>query len=85
MAISITDALEIIYEKVTPKSTHIVPIEEALGAIVARNYEATFDLPRFDNSAMDGYAVKVADAGKEVVLKEVTYAGDVAEEGFSEG
>jgi len=85
MIVSISEALEIIYTKVTVKSTHIVPIEEALGAIVAKDYVATFDLPRFDNSAMDGYAVKVADAGKEVTVKEVTYAGDVAEEVFCEG
>ena len=85
MIVSISEALEIIYTKVTVKSTHIVPIEEALGAIVAKDYIATFDLPRFDNSAMDGYAVKVADAGKEVTVKEVTYAGDVAEEVFCEG
>ena len=85
MAISISDALNIIYEKVTTKSTHIVPIEEALGAIVAKDYEAIFDLPRFDNSAMDGYAVKVADAGQEVKVKEITFAGDEAEEGFSVG
>lgn len=46
MAISISDALNIIYKKVTTKSTHIVPIEEALGAIVAKDYEAIFDLPK---------------------------------------
>jgi molybdopterin molybdotransferase len=34
---------------------------------------------------MDGYAVKVSDAGKEVSVKEVTYAGDVQEEAFLEG
>ncbi len=85
MTVNISEALEIIYDKVTAKSRHIVPIEEALGAIVAKDYIATFDLPRFDNSAMDGYAVKVADAGKEVSVKEVTYAGDVAEEVFCEG
>jgi len=85
MAVSISDALEIIYTKVDAKSTHIVPIEEALGAIVAKEYKATFDLPRFDNSAMDGYAVKVNDAGKVVKVKEITYAGDVAEDSFVEG
>lgn len=85
MTISIEEALETIYANVTPKSTHILPIEESLGAIVAKDYEAKFDLPRFDNSAMDGYAVKVSDAGKEVSVKEVTYAGDKAEEGFKEG
>jgi len=85
MAVSISEALEIIYSKVTQKSTHIVPIEEALGAIVAKDYKALFDLPRFDNSAMDGYAVKVEDAGEEVEIKEITYAGDVAQEAFSQG
>ena len=85
MTVTISEALDIIYSKVTPKSRHIVPIEEALGAIVAKDYIANFDLPRFDNSAMDGYAVKVADAGKRVSVKEVTYAGDEAEELFFEG
>jgi len=85
MTISIEKALETIYTEVAPKSTHILAIEEALGAIVARDYEATFDLPRFNNSAMDGYAVKIADAGKEVTIKEVTYAGDKAEDIFNEG
>ena len=85
MTVNISEALEIIYNKVTAKGTHIVPIEEAVGDIVAKDYIATFDLPRFDNSAMDGYAVKVADAGKRVSVKEVTYAGDMAEEVFLEG
>jgi molybdopterin molybdotransferase len=84
MTISIEEALETIYENVSAKSTHILAIEEALGSIVAKDYEARFDLPRFDNSAMDGYAVKVADAGKEVQIKEITYAGDVQEDAFEE-
>ncbi len=83
--ITIQEALETIYSNVTEKSTHIIPIEESLGCIVAKDYKATFDLPRFDNSAMDGYAVKLSDAGKEVKVKEVTYAGDQAEETFHEG
>ncbi|CAA6799475.1 MAG: Molybdopterin biosynthesis protein MoeA [uncultured Sulfurovum sp.] len=85
MTISIEEALETIYTNVQAKSTHILAIEEALGSIVAKDYEATFDLPRFDNSAMDGYAVKVTDANKEVQVKEITYAGDMAEDAFSEG
>jgi len=83
--ISIDDALEIIYSKVTQKSRHIIPIEESLGCIVAKEYSASFDLPRFDNSAMDGYAVKLSDAGKEVKVKEITYAGDSPKETFKEG
>ena len=85
MTVSIEEALETIYREVEVKSTHILAIEEALGAIVAKDYEANFDLPRFDNSAMDGYAVKVVDAGKEVRVKEISYAGDTQEEAFSVG
>jgi len=85
MTKSIEEALEIIYKEVKAKSTHILPIEKTLGSIVAKDYKALFDLPRFDNSAMDGYAVKISDAGKEVNVKEVTYAGDVQEEAFLTG
>jgi len=83
--VSINDALAIIYSNIKKKSRHIIPIEESLGSVVAKDYEALFDLPRFDNSAMDGYAVKVKDAGKKVKVKEITYAGDEAEEAFTHG
>ena len=83
--VSINEALEIIYSKVTTKSIEIIPIESALGRIVSKDYQAGFDLPRFDNSAMDGYAVKVSDADKVVTIKEITYAGDEPEELFTQG
>jgi len=83
--VKIDEALDIIYSCVIPKSRHIVPIEDSIGSIVSKSYQATFDLPRFDNSAMDGYAVKLSDSGKEVKIKEVTYAGDIAQESFDSG
>lgn len=76
MALSITKALEIIEESITALSSEIIPIEESLGRTVAQEYRASFNLPRFDNSAMDGYAVKVADQGKAVQSDKVIYAGD---------
>jgi molybdopterin molybdotransferase len=83
--VTINRALEIIYSSVKKKSREIIPIEESIGRVVAQNYKANFDLPRFDNSAMDGYAVKVDDAGLNVKVKEITYAGDHAEEAFTQG
>ena len=83
--VKIDEALEIIYSTVTQKSRHIIPIEESIGSISARSYKASFDLPRFDNSAMDGYAVKLADCGKEVSVIEITYAGDAPPQSFLEG
>jgi len=76
MAVSITEALDIISKNITGLDGEIIPIEMALGRVVAQDYVAAFNLPRFNNSAMDGYAVKVADAQKEVSCSEVIYAGD---------
>ena len=85
MAISITEALDIIYANCSPVSIEIIPIEMSLGRIMAEDSIATFDLPRFDNSAMDGYAVKCTDENSTVTCKEVIYAGDNPEMILQEG
>jgi len=76
MASSILEALEIIAHNITPIDKEIIPIEMSVGRVVTEDYVASFDLPRFNNSAMDGYAVKVSDSAKEVTCSEVIYAGD---------
>ncbi len=76
MASSITEALDIIDTNISPIDAEIIPIEMAVDRVVAQNYIASFHLPRFNNSAMDGYAVKVSDAACEVHCSEVIYAGD---------
>ncbi len=76
MSITIEKALELIYTNTKPKSIKIIPIEEALSYILAENITATHNLPPFDNSAMDGYAVKVADGGKDVAVEHTIFAGD---------
>jgi molybdopterin molybdotransferase len=76
MPVSITQALDIIYKKSDVVSSEILPIEMALGRVMSEDSIATFDLPRFDNSAMDGYAVKCSDANTTVESTDVIYAGD---------
>ncbi|MEA1879894.1 MAG: molybdopterin molybdotransferase MoeA [Campylobacterota bacterium] len=76
MASSILEALDIIANNITPIDAEIIPIEMSVGRVVTQDYIATYDLPRFNNSAMDGYAVKVDDAGQKVTCSEVIYAGD---------
>jgi len=76
MASSILEALEIIANSIPIIDKEIIPIEMSAGRVVMEDYIASFDLPRFDNSAMDGYAVKVEDANKNVHCLEVIYAGD---------
>ncbi|WP_297440073.1 gephyrin-like molybdotransferase Glp [Sulfurimonas sp.] len=76
MTVSIEKALELIYTNTKPKSIKIIPIEEALGFILAEDIIATHNLPPFDNSAMDGYAVKVEDSNKCVEVGCTIFAGD---------
>lgn len=38
-----------------------VPLDDAVGRVLAQDVTAPFPLPPFDNSAMDGYALRSAD------------------------
>ena len=76
MAASIEQALDIISQIIPTLDSEVLPIEMTVGRVVTEDYVATFDLPRFNNSAMDGYAVKVHDAEKTVKYTDVIYAGD---------
>jgi molybdopterin molybdotransferase len=76
MTVTIEKALELIYTNTKQKSLKIIPIEEALGSILAQDIIATHNLPPFDNSAMDGYAVKISDSGKTLPVCNTIFAGD---------
>ncbi len=76
MTVTIEKALELIYTNTKQKSLKILPIEEALGSILAEDITATHNLPPFDNSAMDGYAVKIEDSNKCVQVPCTVFAGD---------
>src|SRR6476620_6017298 len=54
-------ALAIILEHVAPAGSEVIAHEQALGRTRAHDVYAGLDLPPFDNSAMDGYAVHAAD------------------------
>jgi molybdopterin molybdotransferase len=73
-------ALEIVLDNVNPLGVERIPILEALGRVVAENIQSSRDIPGFDNSAMDGFAVRGADvahasASSPVRLKVVETVG----------
>lgn len=76
--VSIEEALKLIHEHVLPLGTQTEPLEQALGCINARRLMATLALPRFDNSAMDGFAVTMSDAGGLVRAPNTLLAGEEA-------
>ncbi len=57
---------------VLPLSSEAVPVYEARGRVLAEDLKAKLTQPPFDASAMDGYAVRAADAGTIPVRLRVT-------------
>jgi len=59
--ISIDEALRLVLARVEPLPAEIVRLEAAAGRVLAEGAAATVDLPPFDSSAMDGFALRSAD------------------------
>lgn len=59
--ISVEDAVTQILEHVRPLEPERVPILDAPGRVLAEEIVSDIEIPPFDNSAMDGYAVRAAD------------------------
>jgi molybdopterin molybdotransferase len=76
------EARERILAAVAPCPAVDAPIGDALGLTLARGIVAPGDLPPFDNSAMDGFALRAADTVDAPATLRVT--GTVAAGGVSE-
>jgi molybdopterin molybdotransferase len=59
--ITVAEAIQIVKDQTKPLSPVRVDIEDALGRFLAEDVIADSDLPPFDRSQMDGYAVRAAD------------------------
>lgn len=59
--ITVDEALAEILRHVQPLEAERVPILEALNRVLAEKIRADTKIPPFDNSAMDGYAVRSSD------------------------
>ena len=69
----VLEASKRILEGVAPLDVEHVPLRDALGRVLAGNVLSPIEHPPWDNSSMDGYAVRAADvvnasAGRPVVL-----------------
>jgi molybdopterin molybdotransferase len=56
------ETLERVLEAVRPIGTEEVLLSEGSNRVIAKDIRATIALPRFDNSTMDGYALRSQDA-----------------------
>ncbi|HKY26936.1 MAG TPA: hypothetical protein VJM12_03225, partial [Pyrinomonadaceae bacterium] len=68
--ISVAEAVQIVRQHTKPLGTEKVDLPGALGRVLAQEIVADSDLPPFDRSQMDGYAVRAADTtGAPVSLR----------------
>jgi molybdopterin molybdotransferase len=77
---SIDEALELVLRGPAPLGAERAPLADAAGRVAAEPARSAVDLPPFDRSAMDGYAVRAADTAPGVPLRLTggVAAGEVA-------
>lgn len=71
---SLADALALVRAHAAPLPIETVPLSEAAGRILAEGVRSSRDLPAFDVSMMDGFAVRAADRISRVMF--AVKAGD---------
>jgi len=69
MPISFDEARSRILTATFPLGNERVPLLDAAGRVLAEDFHAPWDLPLWDNSAMDGFAVRAADAAVQAELQ----------------
>jgi molybdenum cofactor synthesis domain-containing protein len=81
------EAVRLVLESTHRLPAEDVPLVEALGLALAEDVRARFDSPPFDNSAVDGYAVRSADAetGRTFTVVDEAPAGRPARRSVGEG
>ncbi|MBW2688619.1 MAG: molybdopterin molybdotransferase MoeA [Deltaproteobacteria bacterium] len=80
MAETFECARALILGEVSPLPVESVPLLEVVGRVLAEEVKAPCDMPRWDNSAMDGFAVKFEDCGslKPLLIDGYIPAGSTA-------
>lgn len=70
-----SEALSLILESVRPSGAETVMLEQSLGRVLAEAVSANRDLPPYDVSAMDGFAVRSVDVA--IVPASLTVIEDI--------
>lgn len=78
--IKLSEALDLVCRAATPMPTMHIPLAEAFGRILAEDVRATMDVPPFDKSAMDGFAIRRAESAQPLTVLGTIAAGQVADE-----
>src|SRR5262245_58167932 len=76
--LEVADALAIVLDHARPLAPRLDPLSPALlNRVLATDLIARHDSPPFDKSLRDGYAVRSANYGSELIVIEETPAGSM--------
>lgn len=62
--LSYEQARQVVLENITPAGVEQADLIDAVGRVLVEDIVAPWNMPLWDNSAMDGYAVRFADCGE---------------------
>jgi molybdopterin molybdotransferase len=83
--LSIEEALALVLERARPLAAERVLLADAAGRYLAAPAASVVDLPPFRSSAMDGFAIRAADAPGTLPVAERVAAGRPAERALQPG
>jgi molybdopterin molybdotransferase len=69
--ISVNEALQRILKSISALEARDIQLSEALGYVLAEDVLSPIDMPPFDNSAMDGYAIHEWESNEYTVVSEI--------------
>jgi len=75
--ISFDEAQKIIYNNIILLTPEKIDISFCLGRVLAEDVISDINMPPFDKSAMDGYAIRKQDLFEELEIIETIKAGDI--------
>jgi molybdopterin molybdotransferase len=83
--ITADEALELVLARVAGAGVVELPVEAAVGHVLAEDVVAAEDVPPFDRAMMDGFAVAIGDAGRTVRVAGQVAAGHESGQGVAPG
>ena len=78
-------ALELVLDNVSALDEIEIPLSQALGYTLAEPIHSDRDYPPFNRAMMDGFAVRLKDAGQRVPVEGLVAAGEVSKQTVRDG
>lgn len=83
--VSMEEAQRLVLDRVQPLAAETVPVDDAVGRVLAEPGRAAVDLPPFDSSAMDGFALRASETPGTLPVSFRIAAGSPAPRGLEPG